>query len=379
LKRKFLAILSIAVIVLAVFAAESVVNAVPKYVGFGYAAAVYTMDNGASGNNVLYYSRAADGSLTFVSSFSTNGMGTGTALASQGALALTNYGRFLLVVNAGSNDISVFKVQSGGGLTYLSKTNSEGTMPISLTVYNNLVYVLNAGGTPNIAGFWLSYSGTLTFITGSNQPLSGLASPSPEQIGFNTDGNVLVVTEKGTNMIDTYLIDSNGVASAPATLPSVGMGPYGFAFTGDNLIVTEAAGSAGTASLTGGSGTVSSYVLSDWGTLRTISGAMPCFGNAPCWIAINSAGTFAYTSDAHGGTISTFAISGAGSLTLVSSIETTTKVPCLDLAFSNHSQFLYALNGGYITGFQVYPDGSLWQVTSVNTGFAASATGLAAT
>ena len=148
----------------------------------------------------------------------------------------------------------------------------------------------------------------------------------------------------------------------------MGNGPYGFAFTGENnLIVSEAA-----------TNTLSSYVLSDMGTLRTISGAMPTFGNAPCWVAINDAGSFVYTSDAHGGTLSTFALSGTGGLNLLSSKEAQLNTPTLDLAFSKHSQFLYALNSGSITGFKVFNDGSLWQVTSVNS-VPASASGLAAT
>lgn len=372
MKRKLLAFLSIAIAVLATVFAANYVNA-----GLGNAGSVYTIDNAAS-NHVLYYSRSMDGSLTYIASYLTHGSGTGAALASQGAVALTQDGKFLLVVNAGSNEISVFSVQSSG-LTYVSKVSSQGNMPISLTINDNWVYVLDAGGSGNIAGFMLNKLGTLTYIAGSNQPLSGLASPSPEQIGFNPDGNVLVVTEKGTNIIDTYLVNSMGVASAPATNPSVGNGPYGFAFTGDNtLVVSEAAGSAGTAGLTPNTGTLSSYVVSDQGNLRTVSGAMPTFGAAPCWVAIDGNSNFVYTSNAHGGTISTFSITGTATLTLTSSIEAKLNIPTLDLAFSKHSQFLYALNGGSITGFQVYNDGSLWQITKVSS-IPVSASGLAAT
>ena len=350
------------VIVLAAVLAASFVTAVP-----GPAGAIYTIDNAAS-NNVLYYGRAADGSIMFVSSYATQGAGTGGALASQGAVMLTQDGRFLLVVNAGSNEISVFKVQNNG-LNFVSKVSSHGSMPISLTINDkNWVYVLDAGGSGNIAGFMLSNSGTLTYLAGSNQPLSGMPSPSPEQIGFNPQGNVLVVAEKGTNIIDTYTVGPDGIAEDPVTHASNGMGPYGFAFTDkDKLVISEAA-----------TNTLSSYVVSDQGNLRTISGAMPTFGLAPCWVAINEKGTFAYTSNAHGGTISTFSISDTGALNLVSSIAAKTNIPTLDLAFSKHSQFLYTLNGGSITGFKVYSDGSLWQVTSVSS-VPAAATGLAAT
>ena len=374
MKRKIIAILSIAIAVLSIFAVASMVNA-----GGGNAGTVYTNDNASPNNNVLYYYRASDGSLTYGGSVATGGMGTGSALASQGAVVLTNNGRFLLTVDAGSNQISVFNVQSSGVPVFNSITSSHGTMPVSLTVYGNLVYVLNAGGTGNIAGFWLSNSGTLSYIAGSSQLLSAASGTGAEQIGFNPDGNVLIVTETGTNIIDTYLVNSMGVASPPTTHPSVGYAPYGFAFTGyGTLVVSEAHGSVGTAGLGLYDGTLSSYVLSDQGNLRTISGSMPTFGAAPCWVAIDNQGSFVYTSNAHEGTISVFSITGPATLTLTSSIEAKLNIPTLDLAFSKNSQFLYALNGGSITGFKVFNDGSLWQVTSVSS-VPASAAGLAAT
>ena len=370
MKRKILAILSIAIAVLAIFAVVSLVNA-----GSGNVGTVYTIDNAAT-NHVLYYSRASEGAITYGGMVATSGSGTGTALASQGAVALTSNGRFLLVVNAESNQVSVLNVTSSGTPVFNSITSSLGVMPISLTVYNNWVYVMNAGGTGNITGFILSNSGKLTYITGSVQPLSATSGTFAEQIGFSPDGKVLVVTEKGTNIIDTYMVSVSGVAGAPTTHPSVGDGPYGFAFTGyDTLVVSEAAGSAGTAGLSPYNGTLSSYVLSDQGNLRTISGSMPTFGAAPCWVAID--GSFVYTSNAHEGTISTFSITGTATLTLTSSIEAKLNMPTLDLAFSKNSQFLYVLNGGSITGFQVYSDGSLWKVTSVGS-VPASASGLAA-
>ena len=62
--------------------------------------AVYTESNSASGNQVLAFDRAGDGSLTAGGLFATGGSGTGAGLGSQGALALTQGGRFLYAVNA---------------------------------------------------------------------------------------------------------------------------------------------------------------------------------------------------------------------------------------------------------------------------------------
>jgi 6-phosphogluconolactonase len=330
---------------------------------------VYTNDNAAS-NSVLQFQSSPGGVLTLVGTFLTHGSGTGSALASQGAVALTNDGRWLVTVDAGSKEITAFQVNPDGSLTFASKVASQGATPISVAIDDRVVYVLDAGTATvagNIAGFTLGNNGQLTFIPGSNLPLGGSAGSSPEQIGFNNDGNVLVVTEKGANLIDTYTVGRNGVASGPATTTSNSAGPYGFAFTNqDTLVLSEAA-----------TGTLSSYAVSDDGTLRTLSGSIPDFGLAPCWVAVSHDGRYAYTSNAHGGTISGYSISDGGMLNLFSSVAAKTSIPTLDLTFSGNNQFLYALNGGQITTFQVYPGGSISQV-STTSGLPASASGLAA-
>src|SRR5207244_11799625 len=112
----------------------------------GVVSRVYIISNSASGNQVIVYSRAADGTLTWQANYGTNGLGiTGLTGSNQGGLVLSEDGRWLVVVNAGSNDISVFNVNHKG-LTVTDKASSQGTMPISVTVHGNVVYVLNTGG-----------------------------------------------------------------------------------------------------------------------------------------------------------------------------------------------------------------------------------------
>jgi 6-phosphogluconolactonase len=332
---------------------------------------VYTISNSAS-NSVLQYQTAPNGALALAGTFPTQGSGTGAKLASQGAVAISPNGQWLVTVNAGSNQITSFQVNSGGSLNFASIVSSQGKAPESVTIHGNLVYVLNNGTATvpgNIAGFTLGNNGQLTLIPGSVQPLSGPANTAPEQIGFSNDGWVLVVTEKAAGMIDTYTIGAGGVASAPMSTPSNSAGPYGFVFTPQGyLVVTEAA-----------AGTLSSYYLSDSGSLRTLSGSIPDFGLAPCWVAVSPDGQYVFTSNAHGGTISGYSVSGSGMLSLYSSVAAKATIPTLDLAFGGnfHNQFLYVLNGNSITDFQVYPDGSIAQVASTG-GLPAGATGLAA-
>jgi len=332
--------------------------------------AVYIMTNDPAGNQVVRYDRASDGSLAFSGKFSTGGQGaTGLAGSNQGGLILSNNRRTLLVVNAGSNDISVFQVQQNL-LSLRDRTSSNGIMPISITINDRLVYVLNAGGRDsvgNIAGYKLDREGELSPITGSVQPLSGITAPA--QISFNPQGTVLVVTEKSTSIIDTYTVNTRGVASAPITHASSGNTPFGFAFNNrGTLIVSEAAG-----------GALSSYTVSSSGGLTTISGSVPDNQLAPCWVVVTENSKYAYTTNAHSGTISSYTVDRNGVIHLLQSIAATTGSGDIDMALTRNSGYLYVsiISSHSIQGYRVHHDGSLSWVTTI-TGIPVGADGLAA-
>jgi len=122
-------------------------------------AAVYSMSNGISGNAVMMFLIAADGTLQAAGSVQTDGRGTGAGIENQGALAVTEDGEFLLAVNPASDDFSVFRLSSSGP-KLLSTTPSGGKRPISVSVRRGLVYVLNSGGSvgdaDNVTGFRLN-------------------------------------------------------------------------------------------------------------------------------------------------------------------------------------------------------------------------------
>ncbi|HKF94783.1 MAG TPA: beta-propeller fold lactonase family protein [Gammaproteobacteria bacterium] len=279
-------------------------------------------------------------------------MGSGASLGSQSAVILSQNNHWLFVVNAGSNQISTFAVGSKG-LTLASVVDSGGTYPVSLTTYQDWLYVLNAGGSGNIQGFMIADAGWLMPIAGSSQPVSngGVgAAPGLAQVAFNSDGTTLVVTEKTTSLLDTYPV-VNGVAGAPSTHASAGAVPFGFAFDRHNhAVVSEASGS------------VSSYLI-DANGFGVISPAVVNSQVAACWIAISKNGKYAYTTNAGSGTISSYTIAGDGSLSLLSAVAGSTGAGSapVDMAFSNNGAFLYALaNAAHtITMFQMGADGSL--------------------
>jgi len=332
--------------------------------------AVYVLSNQPSGNRVLVYDRASDGSLTAAGSVDAGGTGTGGGLGSQGAVIIDGSGRYVYAVNAGSNSIAAFRV-TAGGLARTDVVASGGSMPTSVTVHNGVLYVLNAGGAGSIVGFTVDH-GDLEQLAGSARPLSGAAT-APAQVSFTPDGAQLVVSERATQSIDLYSVDAGGYAVGPTVLPSAGVTPFGFGFDNKNhLVVSEAFGGAADASA------VSTYDLGS-GALTTVTPSAPTTETAACWIAVTGNGRFAYAGNA-GGSVTGYQVDADGSLTILDA-DGRTAAPgagVLDLAVSRNSQFLYArLGNGTIGAWAISADGDLADLGAA-AGLPAGAAGIAA-
>ena len=338
---------------------------------------VYTMNNGTE-NTILAFHRSGDGKLAQATTVPTGGAGTGSNFGSNGALALSRDGRWLFAVNAGSNSVSVLE-QRSTGLKLVNTVPSGGTLPESIAVSGDLVYVLNDGAPANITGFFFDDDrGALYPIANSTRPLSA-ASPGAPEIGFDNSGSLLFVTEKATNLIDTYEIQEDGTPDGPHFQNSNGKTPFGFSFDRSNhLIVSEAFGGQPNKSA------VSSYEVDDAGILETISGSVPTKQTAACWLVITRNGKFAYTSDTGSGAITGYRISHDGELSLLNptGISAPTGGPAsepVDLALTRDSRFLYGINvgSGTLIGWRVEADGQLIFLQQVEK-ILPSATGLAA-
>jgi 6-phosphogluconolactonase (cycloisomerase 2 family) len=336
---------------------------------------VYTMSNEVAGNSVLAFTRAADGSLRSAGTYASGGTGTGGGLGNQGGLALDESGTWLVVVNAGSNDISAFRVREGRPLELTDRIASGGAMPISVAIWNDVVYVLNAGGAGNIAGFQLR-EGRFSEIAGSTRPLSG-SGVGPAEISFDPSGQWLVVTEKNTHRLSTYRVE-RGVATGPTITEASGTTPFGFAFSHNgNLIVSEAFGGAPNGSA------VSSYANNRNGTWQVISGSAPTTETSACWIVVTENGRFTYTTNAASGTITGYAVRD-GMLARLNADGVTANIGAgsspTEMALSRNSQFLYAFSGGLhaIVAYAVSSDGSLTPVAAGATGLPNSANGVVA-
>ncbi len=322
---------------------------------------VYVMTNQTAGNSIMAFNRAANGALHVVGTFPTGGLGFGSGndpLGSQGSLLLSDDGHFLIAVNAGSNDISVMQA-GASGLKLVGTFPSGGTEPTSLALYKDILYVLNAGGTPNITGFELNPDGALTMLPGSSRPLAGGTAAGPAQVGFTPDGSFLVVTEKSTNLIDTYRVLPSGLANAPVSNTSNGATPFGFAFgRSDALVVSEVAGGSG------GTSAASSYQVSmPSGTLTTVSPSVGDTQMAACWAVATNDGRFVYLVNAGSGTLSSYRVGLRGQLTLLNATAGTigTGTAPVDAAITSNSAFLYVLDDGTgaVSAFGIGIDGSL--------------------
>src|SRR5437879_1577616 len=100
----------------ALVAAAAALSFTPGAIAADVIGHVYVNDNTAGVNTIAAFDRHADGTLTPLagSPFAAGGAGTGTIVGSQGALQVTSDGRYLLAVDAGSNQISVLRVRPDG-------------------------------------------------------------------------------------------------------------------------------------------------------------------------------------------------------------------------------------------------------------------------
>ncbi|MDD5272760.1 MAG: beta-propeller fold lactonase family protein [Methylovulum sp.] len=316
---------------------------------------LYTLSNDATSNAVYAYQHSPKGGFSLIGNYATGGAGTGAGLGNQGALAISANEHYLFAVNAGSNEVSVFAIQKNG-LTLLDTVPDNGKTPVSITVHDNLVYVVNSGDDSIFGYQFDSVTGKLTALTDSYQPLGGTGTGAA-QISFNSTGTVLVVSEKATNKLTSFHLNHRGVPNGSYSIDSAGSTPFGFAFgKRDQVFVSEAQG--GGSNLNASS--VSSYASADNGKLTLIDGEVKSFQTAACWLVTTPDGRMAFTADTPANALSSYKIDFDGHLKLAQSQAAVANKPG-DLAISGDGSTLYSLNGGdhTLASYQIKADGQL--------------------
>jgi 6-phosphogluconolactonase (cycloisomerase 2 family) len=304
---------------------------------------VYVDDNTTGTNTIAGFARQPDGQLTPLPSspFVAGGAGTGSGLASQGAIQVSSNGRYVLAVDAGSSQLSVLRIKRDGALKLVHRVSSGGSDPVSVAEHNGLVYVANAGaGGSNYTGFILTSSGALRPLPGSTVALPDSAQPG--DVLFNSTGSNLVGTRVGTSEIDSFSVGPDGRLTAAPNSPfaAQGPGPFGSEFRPTDpsqLFVSNAHGAPG-------AGTVSAFEDASDGTLSSIGDSPFADGQtAPCWVEITHDGQFLFTVNTASGSISRYSIAPDGTLTLLGSTQVSSQssVGAVDARLSSDGRTLY--------------------------------------
>jgi 6-phosphogluconolactonase len=282
---------------------------------------LYTDLNTTHVNKIAGFDRHADGALTPIagSPFTVGGAGTGKGIGSQGALQFADNGSLLLAVDPGSNQISALKVASDGSLTKVGVVSSGGNTPASLAVAGNQVYVANQGPKhANYTGFTLNSSGVLTVEPGTTAKLA--ADADPGDVLINSTGTRLIGTEVGPSVIDSFTIGRGGKLTKAKGSPiaAQGPGPFGSAFDPadpNRVFISNAHGGDN-------AGTVSAYNDGAGGVLSSIgAGPFNDLQTAPCWVALNRAGTELFAVNTAVPSVSRYSVASNGALKLTDSAK----------------------------------------------------------
>jgi 6-phosphogluconolactonase (cycloisomerase 2 family) len=318
-----------------------------KIVGY-----VYVNNNAAVHNSVAGFARHRDGTITPLtgSPFQTGGAGIGSPVGSAGAIQFSRNHRFVLAVNAASDDISVMRVGKDGSLSLVGTTDSNGAMPLSIAVHHDLVYVANGGaGGSDYTGFRLEHGGRLTPIPDSTVALPDSAMPG--QVLFSGDGKTLAGTRvgpaAGPSYIDSFRVGHDGrLTAAPGSpFPAQRIGPFGSEFrptNPDQLFVSNAHDG-------GGNGSVSAYTVGQDATLTAINGSPFADGEtAPCWVEISHDGQYLFAINTGSSSISRYWIARNGAMTLLGStpFKSPTGLRPFDAQLDPSGRYLYVVDAG---------------------------------
>jgi DNA-binding beta-propeller fold protein YncE len=240
-------------------------------------------------------------------------------------------------------------------------------------VHGRLVYVLNAGGTGIVQGFWLGHHGQLTPIQGSARSL-GLANSdppnflmSPGDVAFTPGGAKLLVTTKAsTSSIDVFQVRRDGrLSDTPVVNPSATPVPFALLFRSPSELISVEAGAS----------SLTTYRIERAGTLTGPLSASDG-QTAACWI--HRVGRFYFVANTGSNDLSSFTIDRSGQPALLQAVAAATPPGPIDLTSSG--RFLYAETGiqGTVEEFEVLGNGSLVPLGSV-TDLAPGIEGIAAT
>jgi 6-phosphogluconolactonase len=283
-------------------------------------------------------------------------------------------GKFLYVANPGQeeNDISLFTIASNGTLTEVLPRTSvapAASLPQLLVMdpAGGFLYVMNTG-SDNISVFSIdSSNGALTQVG-----IPTLIGSPPLNMQLTPSGNFLYVTTSGGQVgndgsIVGFSVNAGVLTSLGAAFPSDGINPNGLAIdpTGTYLYAANTS-----------SASISIFTIGSSGALSEVpSSPLADTYTAPVNLILDPTGTFLYVANQGSNNVAAYSISSSTGLPTVLSSSTTTGAFSTEgnpsfLAADPNGEFLFVGNQGSSAGIEAFEvsSGNLTEIYTYGVG-----------
>ncbi len=223
------------------------------------------------------------------------------------AMAMDSNNKFMFTANQGSNNISVFAVDSGTGLLTEVTGSPFATAagPSGIVVVGSVVFVANSGAGV-ISGYMFdNTTGNLTQVTGS--PFA--AGTSPAALDADAGGKYLFAADSAANNVLAFSITgTSGQLSPISGSPfAAGTTPVAVKVAGNAVYVANY-----------GSGNISAYSIGGSGALAAVSGSPFTVGTNPAHIASDHSSGLLFVANQGADNLSVYKVGGDGGLSAVS-------------------------------------------------------------
>lgn len=306
---------------------------------------VYTNDDSFSApNTVSLMAIQGDGSLTTVQSFNTGGMGNGGngSLAAQRVIVSPD-NRFVFASNAGSNDISGFSIDATtGNLSLIAgspfSTGGNGCQGIAVATTPDVSFLFAANTcSDNISVFKIGSGGSLSLL---GTPIS--TGTSPIDLKVTKNGKFLMATlfSLSGGLIDVFSIGNNGSLAPVPGSPFSDNSPPGAVSTSldtncaSNLLFVDSESALPA---------IDVFNINATGSLTQIANSpFAAPGNSVTAIFLSPDEEFLYAANQQN-SVTSFAVASDGSLSVVAGTPVaSTGTPFLGgLATDSTGRFLY--------------------------------------
>jgi 6-phosphogluconolactonase len=270
------------------------------------------------------------------------------------SLALHPSGKFLYAANPGQNenDISLFTIASDGSLTEVLPRMSvapNASLPqlLLMDTAGAFLYVANAGSN-NISVFAVdSGSGALTAV--ANSPF--FVGSVPLNMQLTPSGNFLFVTiaSQSSGSIVGFSVNAGSLTQASLTATD-GINPNGLAIDPSGTFLYTA---------NSGSNSVSIFGIDSAGVLTEVQGSPLAVGSVPVALILDPQGKFLYVANQGANNVTAYSINATTGLPDILTTSTTTGTFATEsspsfLVADPDGKYLYVGNQGSSAGIQVF-------------------------